>query len=116
MLGAIYRIFGWKTREEFEDDLLAIVASSGSILIGELAKRVDPERWPLARTYMTCERLVEEGDLRYVPSGKFATTVQDGREVVFERLAVAIAGRGRRSRRGKASESTGQGAGALAWA
>lgn len=116
MLGAIYRIFGWKTREEFEDDLLAIVAASGTILIGDLAQRVDPKRWPLARTYAACHRLVEEGDLRYAPSGKFSRIVRDGQEIVVERMAVAISGRGRRIRRGKASESTGQGAGALVWA
>lgn len=100
MIKAIYRFLGWKTRAEFEDELLAIVARSGTVMVGELAKRVDPKSWPLARTYFVCERLVEAGELRYVPSGKFGTYVRDGKEVVVERLAVAISGNGRRRRQG----------------
>lgn len=116
MLRAIYHFFGWKTREEFEDDLLAIVASSGTILIGDLAKRVDPKRWPLARTYAACHRLVDEGDLRFAPSGKFSTIVRDGREMVVERMAVAISGGGRRIRRGKVSTAADRDVGGFAWA
>lgn len=115
MLRAIYHFFGWKTREEFEDDLLAIVASSGTILIGDLAKRVDPDRWAIARTYITCQRLVEEGDLRYASSGKFSTIIRDGEAVVVERMAVAISGGGRRIRRGNRSEER-SASGDFAWA
>lgn len=116
LIEAINRLFGRMSRSEFEDRLLAIVAREGSVEIGKLARLIDPKTEPLARTYLACDGLVEEGQLRHVRTGRFRTLRRKGVERQVEVLAVAIDGGGKRSRRASETAEGASMPSGVAWA